>query len=79
MRFQSENGVFKFLRSNAGTASKLIRPRQRFVCHEINALLKRLMYQVQGGEGRGTMETYNGLLPDKLPATFKWIYLSVQK
>ena len=25
------------------------------------------------------METYNGLLLDKLPATFKWIYLNVQK
>lgn len=34
---------------------------------------------MQSGEGRGTMETYNGLLPDKLLATFKWIYLSVQK
>ena len=37
------------------------------------------MFQMQGWEGRGTMETYNGLLSDKLPATFKWIYLNVQK
>ena len=79
MRFQSENAVFKFLRSYVSKASKLLGPRQRFVFHENAALYKRLTYQIQGGEGRGTMETYNGLLPDKLPATFKWIYLSVQK
>lgn len=50
MRFQSENGVFKFLRSNASRGSKLFRPRQPFVRHEINALLKRLIIKCRAGK-----------------------------
>ena len=50
MRFQSENGVFKFLRSNASRGSKLFRPRQPFFRHEINALLKLLIIKCRAGK-----------------------------